>query len=197
MLLRGATAAGRHEARVCIIISSSAVLLCRSVFVSRRLFHCLPRIILALQLLSQRTPAGLQLTSTALHTASRHICSGKVSISWAAPFFAVYRAAPSIDFLPSLCHHNCLLLACPWCPSPLEPQQAFAVSRHTAYHAGTGTGCKSPTQCPWADLACAQSCYSRFCIHSPSSLAALAICGAYLHLHIALSPISLLLLLSN
>ena len=193
MLLRGATAAGRHEARVCIIISSSVVLLCRSVFVSRRLFPCLPRII-ALQLLSQRTPAGLQLTSTALHTASRHICSGKVSISWAAPFFAVYRAAPSIDFLPSLCH-NCL----PLVPLPARATgQAASVCCLTPYgllrRYGTGTGCKSPTQCPWADLACPQSSYSRFCIHSPSSLAALAICGAYLHLHIALSLISLLLL---
>lgn len=182
--MRGATAAGQHEARVCII-NSSVVLLCCSLFVYYRLFPCFPRI--ALQLVSQRNPAGLQFRSTALHTAPGHIFPGTVPISWAAPFFAVYRAVPSINFSPSLCHERLPLVFLP--ARAIGEQQAFAASRHMANYCGTSTGCKSPTQCPWADLACTQSCYSRFCIHAPSSLYALAICGAYSHLHIALSLI--------
>lgn len=58
---------------------------------------------------SQRTPAGLQLTSTALHTVRPPVTFAR----------AKYQSLPP------------QLLACPWCPSPLEPQdkqQAFAVS---------------------------------------------------------------------
>jgi hypothetical protein len=117
LLFPGATGAGRHEARVCIvcIINSSFVLP-----VSLR--WLVPLLLLHTHY-SFSVSALLQAynyTSATLHTASRHISLGEVSISWAAPFICGIQ--PSIAFLPCLCHHSAFARFAP--PRPLEPQES-------------------------------------------------------------------------
>jgi hypothetical protein len=177
LLFPGATGAGRHEARVCIvcIISSSFVLL-----VSLPLSPCF----CFTRITASQSAHSCTLTiiaSATLHTASRHVSLGKVSISWAAPLICGIH--PSIAFLPSLGHHCC--------PSPLEPQESkpSSVCCLTPYglllpyrHRVVSRPSNALGQIYHARNNHAISACSRFCIAPLCLLAcSLAICGAYLH----------------
>lgn len=115
LLLSGATGAGRHEARVCII--RKVVLLCCS--------SCSYPFACSLASHTSRITASQSAHSCRLTIHQHNVAYGLPSHFHRQSINQLGNACvcgtqqePSIDFLPSLCHHSAL------CPSPLEPQES-------------------------------------------------------------------------